>query len=60
MPDVDVYDFGGDYAQTYMGKCVCGNTIEVSTQEDDQPEYRTDVFVKCSCGKSVKFELPVN
>ena len=56
------YDFGGEYAQTYIEKCVCGKETEVSTQKDHRSaEYYTDVYVKCSsCGKSVKFELPVN
>lgn len=56
----NMYDFGSEYAQTYKGKCECGNEIEVSTQRDDCPEYKTDVFVKCRCGKSVGFLLPVN
>lgn len=55
-----VYDFGGEYSQTYKEKCVCGKEIEVSTQTDDSPEYYTDVFVKCDCGNSVHFSLPVN
>ena len=54
------YDFGGEFAQTYKAECECGNQIEVSTQKDESPEYYTDVFVKCACGKSVKFSLPVN
>jgi hypothetical protein len=56
----NVYDFGSKYAQTYKEKCECGNEIEVSTQTDNHPEYKTDVFVKCKCGKSVRFSLPVN
>ena len=56
----DMYDFDGEYAQTYEAKCECGKVIEVSTQKDNRPEYYTDVFVKCECGKSVHFELPVN
>ena len=53
-------DFGGKWAQTYTEKCECGNVIEVSTQPDRHPEYYTEVFVKCPCGKSVGFYLPVN
>lgn len=56
----DSEDFGGSWSQVYKNKCECGNEIEVSTQPDEYPEYTTFVFVKCSCGKSVKFELPVN
>lgn len=56
----ELYEFGSKYAQTYSASCVCGKTIEVSTQEDNNPEYYTTVFVKCDCGKSVKFDLPVN
>lgn len=54
------YDFGGEYAQTYSETCECGRVIEVSTQIDDYPEYYTDIYVKCDCGKSVAFSLPVN
>ena len=56
----DIYDFGGEFAQTYKAKCECGRTIEVSTQKDERPEYRPGIYVKCKCGKSVEFMLPVN
>ena len=56
----DIHDFGSGYSQTYEKKCECGRKVEVSTQKDDSPEYYTSVFVKCMCGKSVGFELPVN
>ena len=58
--ECDYYDFGGKFACTYSKICECGRKIEVSTQKDEFPEYHTDVFVRCVCGKSVKFELPVN
>jgi len=57
---MDVYDFGGSCSQVYMAECECGREIEISTQEDEHPEYYTDVFVKCVCSKSVKFNIPVN
>jgi ribosomal protein L31 len=57
----DLYEFGSKYAQTYKAKCSkCGNEIEVSTQQDLDPEYYTDVFVRCQCGGSAHFKLPVN
>lgn len=57
----NLYDFGSDVAQTYKSKCKkCGIEIEVSTQQDKYPEYYTDIFIRCSCGGSVHFELPVN
>ena len=55
-----LYDFDTKFAQTYSNTCVCGKEIEVSTQEDKNPEYYTFVFVKCTCGESVEFKLPVN
>ena len=56
-----MYDFDSDYSQTYTETCEdCGNKIEVSTQRDNNPEYQTDVYVKCQCGASVQFTLPVN
>lgn len=54
-------DFGGKYAQTYKEKCkACGHIHVISTQRDNEPEYYTTVFVKCFCGESVLFSLPVN
>lgn len=54
------YDFDCEFQQTYSNECKCGKVIEVSTQKDSHPEYYTSVFVKCECGNSVAFELPVN
>ena len=56
----DLYDFDGLCAQTYSEKCKCGEVVEVSTQRDSYPEYQTEVYVKCKCGRSVAFLLPVN
>ena len=55
-----LYEFGEDYAVTYTEECECGNKIEVSTQQDNCPEYHTEIHVRCKCGKSVEFSLPVN
>ena len=56
----NMYDFDSEDAQTYCEQCECGKIIAVSTQEDDRPEYYTKIFIKCQCGRSVKFKLPVN
>ena len=59
--EIDIYDFGSEYAQTYTETCKCGQVLAVSTKKDwGGAEYATDVYVKCTCGKSVHFELPVN
>ena len=58
--DIDIYDFNGQFSQQYKEECSCGKVHEVSTQEDVRPEYNTDIYIKCECGKSVKFVLPVN
>ena len=59
--DIDnLHDFDSDVSQTYRETCGCGKVFEVSTQADNEPEYYTDVFIRCDCGKSVKFKLPVN
>ena len=57
---MDNYDFGNEYSQTYIETCSCGRKIEISTQRDRKPEYYTEIFVRCTCGKSVAFSLPVN
>ena len=58
--DRHMHDFGGKYSQVYSNTCECGKVFEVSTQEDAHPEYYTDVFIRCECGKSVRFTIPVN
>lgn len=60
MKEIQMYDFNGEFAQTYQEKCDCGETLEVSTQVDRHPEYYTEIYIKCKCGKSVSFSLPVN
>lgn len=55
------YDFGCKYSETYKEECKnCGKTIEIATQKDNCPEYYTMICVKCDCGASVYFYLPVN
>lgn len=45
----------------FIEKCeICDLDITVFTQEDSFPEYYTNVYVKCTCGNCVLFELPVN
>lgn len=57
----DMYDFGGCCAKTYVEHCSCGKKTEVSTQGNESgAEYTTYIYVKCDCGKSVHFSLPVN
>ena len=59
--ELDMYDFGGDFAQTYEETCdKCGKILQVSAQKDDFPEYYTHIYVMCECGESTPFELPVN
>ncbi len=53
-----IYDFGGIGAHTYTEYCECGRKIEVSTQQDNDPEFYTTIYVKCVCDKSVEFTLP--
>ena len=60
MSSVEMYDFGCEFSEVYCESCVCGKVIEVSTQKDEGPECYTEVFVKCECGESVSFSLPVN
>lgn len=57
---MNMYDFGGAASEVYTEICVCGNEVKVSTQTDSYPEYYTEVFIKCECGNSVGFTLPVN
>ena len=55
-----IYDFGSECAHTSTKKCECGRCIEISTQQDNNAEYITTIFVRCVCGKSVEFDVPVN
>lgn len=45
------------YSQTCL---VCEMECVVLTQKDSFPEYYTNVYVQCSCGEYLHFELPVN
>ena len=57
---MDIFDFGGDVAQTYTETCKgCNTDTQVSTQQDRCSEYATLIYVKCRCGESVRFNLPV-
>jgi hypothetical protein len=44
----------------YEQKCQCGKIHIMLTQEDNDPEYHTRVYVLCDCGQYVEFNLPVN
>ncbi len=44
----------------YEEKCECGKVFKVLTQEDDVPEYHTNIYILCECGAYVQFDLPVN
>lgn len=44
----------------YRNKCTCGEAHEVLTQNNDDPEYYTDIFIPCKCGEYVKIVIPVN
>ena len=56
----DMYDFGCEFSQVYKKVCACSKEITISSQKDCHPEYYTDIFVKCDCGRSIPFSLPVN
>jgi len=56
-----MYDFDSSFAETFKETCeYCSREIEVSTQKDHSPEFYTKIHVKCECGNSVEFNLPVN
>lgn len=40
--------------------CACQKVHTVFTQEDSFPEYHTHIYIKCSCGEYIEFNLPVN
>ncbi len=44
----------------YKEPCDCGRINTLYTQEDDKPEYYTDVYLECICGNFIHFRLPVN
>ena len=53
-------DFDSEYSETTAETCKCGRVIEVSGQKDNCPEYVITIYVRCACGLSVEFNLPVN
>jgi len=45
----------------YQKKCKCGQEILVTSQEDNNPEYYTEVGIQCpKCKQLVMLDLPVN
>lgn len=55
-----IKEFGKD-GYEYKKKCkTCGSNILVLTQQDDDPEYYTTIYVQCECGEFIHFDLPVN
>lgn len=55
----DTHDGKVEYMQHCSG---CGKAYLVRTQHDNEPEYYTRVYVKCTAcdDEWVKFNLPVN
>lgn len=48
------------YQYEYFSDCSCGKKYKVLTQKDNFPEYHTEIYLQCDCGKYVEFILPVN
>lgn len=44
----------------YKEICKCGKENILMTQNDDCPEYHTNVYAICECGELLNFLLPVN
>ena len=47
----------------YQKSCDCGHKIQIISQTDNSPEYRTTIAVKCPnlvCNMYVLFKLAVN
>lgn len=45
----------------YVEQCpCCALKQEILTQDDDFPEYHTEIYLKCQCGEFIEFILPVN
>ena len=49
------------YKCEYVKTCdCCGLDQTILTQEDDRPEYHTEIYLQCQCGNYIEFILPVN
>jgi len=49
------------YDVPYIDTCDnCGKTHKLYTQDDNRPEYHTQVYIVCECDNIVEFNLPVN
>jgi hypothetical protein len=57
---IDKEQFDMAFDQVYKQVCICKKEHTIITQRDNNPEYQTDVYVLCECGKYVHFILPVN
>ena len=57
--DIDrkLFSFREEYTDTCTN---CGMVHTVITQEDDNAEYMTSIYIVCICKELVHFSLPVN
>ncbi len=59
--EIDMYDFNGEFAQTYTKMCsACDSQVSISTQAEDALGHHTSVYIMCKCGNSVGFRIPAN
>lgn len=39
---------------------LCYSEQLILTQDDNYPEYETEIYLQCQCGEFIAFVLPVN
>jgi len=58
---MDIEEIRKSYRFEYEKECaVCGLKQKILTQANNFPEYDTEIYLECQCGKYIEFVLPVN
>lgn len=63
MTESEITRSGNYLSSPYIKECACGTFNKVFTQQDEDPEYYTELWVKCrnkACEEYIMFCLPVN
>lgn len=56
---IDEIPKGLQYEYSQVCPC-CSLSHLICTQNNDFPEYETEIYLQCQCGEFIEFILPVN
>ncbi len=44
----------------YFKECPCCSIETIVLTQGGEGEYKTEIFIRCTCGEYLEFNLPVN